>query len=91
MADQKTGVISFGGKPKAQIHLIENSDGKKAQLYAANGVYLCDCPYEGDNEVGYAVGTALYNGYMAGWDNGQYAISKSVNKALYDYDTTFRP
>lgn len=83
--DAKTAVIDMGGQRKAQVQLVETENGgKTAHLYAANGVFLLGCSYEGDDDTGFSVGRALYQGYIAGWDNCQYSLGKAVTKALYE-------
>lgn len=78
------GTVKFAGQPKAQVQIVDGqNDTRRVHVYDNNGVYLCGCDFKGDNDVGFAVGEALFNGYMAGWANCQYEISKSVTKALY--------
>ena len=85
-----TGVISFGGKQVAQIQIVENEeDGKRAQLYGINGIFLCEAPFKGDNDEGYDVGQALYYGYMAGQNNATISISRNITKALYEKTETY--
>lgn len=84
-----TGVISRNGSPVAQIQIVENErDGKRAQLYGANGIFLCEAPFEGENEIGYAIGQALYYGYIAGQGNATISISRNITKALYEKTET---
>lgn len=89
--ENPSGTIEFAGVPKAQVQLITGEDGtRKAQLYSKSGICLCGCEFNGEDDVGFAVGQALFNGYIAGWNNSQYAISRAVTKALYnqqDYTT----
>lgn len=86
----KTGIISFGGQSVGQIQIVENAnEEKRAQLYNMNGVFLCECPFSGENAGGYAIGEALYYGYMAGQNNTAYSISRNVTKALYEKTETY--
>ena len=81
----KTATVNFGGEPKAQVQLIDRENGERlARLYNTNGVLICSTPFQGDDEKGFAIGQALFEGYMAGWNNCQIAIGKGVTKALYD-------
>ena len=81
----KTATINFGGEPKAQVQLIDRENGERAvNLYNKNGIPICSTPFHGDDDKGYAIGQALFEGYIAGWTNCQIAIGKGVTKALYD-------
>ena len=79
-----TGVISSGGKTMGQLNIIKNDkEEKRVQLYTPDGVFLCDCAFDGDDDIGFMVGQALFNGYLAGQNNATIAISANVNKAIY--------
>lgn len=80
----ETGVITMAGKPVAQVQIVQDENGKRVQLYNAKGVFLCERAYEGDKDTGLRIGDALFTGYMAGWENSQYSISKAVTKAMYE-------
>ena len=85
MEKSVNGVISVNNEPKAQIQIIEGQDGNRdVRVYSVGGVYLCGMRYEGDDNTGFLLGHALFEGYMAGWDNCQFSISKNVTKALYE-------
>ena len=78
-----TGVITSGDRVVGQIQLITDDKGdRRCQLYNSRGIFLCETPFVGDDSVGYEHGMSLYNGYTAGFDNCEYAISKSINSAL---------
>lgn len=78
-----SGVINIGGKTIGQIQLTTDEKGnRKSQLYNSRGIFLCDTPFTGDDDVGYEHGLSLFNGYVAGWNNAEFTISKSVSKAL---------
>ena len=82
---EKAGTISFNGEAKAQVQIMDSADGKRrVQLYNTDGVFLCECDFEGDDEAGFAIGRGLFTGYMAGWDNCTFSISRAVTKALYE-------
>lgn len=79
----ESGVISDGGKVVGQLQITEDDDGnRKVCLYNHRGVYLCECPFDGDDDKGMEVGMGLYRGYVSGWDNCEFSISKSVSRAL---------
>lgn len=78
-----TGVITEGGKAVGQIQLVTGNNGdRRAQLYNTRGIFLVETPFVGDDDVGYEHGMSLYNGYVAGFNNGEYAISRAVINAL---------
>lgn len=84
-----TGVISLGDQAVAQVQIVENGNKeKRAQLYNATGVFLCEMPFEGGNETGYEIGKAMYVGYMSGQNNTTVSISRRITKALYEKDDT---
>ncbi len=80
--EDNTAVIRHGNEPKAQVQIIDGQNGRRVQLYNLNGVMLCEIPFHGDNDAGFAVGNALFIGYMSGWDNCQFAIEKAVYGAV---------
>ena len=81
----KTATVSFAGEAKAQVQIVDGENGERnVRLYSKSGIFLCGCPFKGDDETGYTIGQALFEGYMAGWNNCQIAIGKGVTKALYD-------
>lgn len=80
----ETGVISIGGKTMGQINIIEKEDEKRVQLYNAEGVYLCDCAFSGDDDIGFMVGQGLFNGYIVGQNNTKVAISANITRAIYE-------
>ena len=80
-----TGTVTAQGRPVGQVQIITNADGeRRVQLYNASGVFLCDCPFTGDDDTGFAIGQALYNGYLAGQLKTTMAISARVNRAIYE-------
>lgn len=79
----ETGAITENGNPAGQLQIVEDADGnKKVQLYNKEGTFLVDCPFDGDGDKGLEIGMGLYRGYARGWDNAEFAISRSVSKAL---------
>lgn len=78
-----TATIQANGEIKAQVQIVDTQKGRKAQLYAANGVFLCESAFTGDNDTGFAIGQALYNGYAAGCANTKFVIGKAVTAATY--------
>ena len=79
-----TGVITIDGKPMGQIQIVKSRDGnKRVQLYNTAGVFLCDCGFDGDDDLGFMVGQGLFNGYMTGQNNTTIAIGAAVNRVLY--------
>ena len=81
--DEKTAVLRVGNEERGQLQIIYGANGsKRVQLYNAGGVRLCEVPFSGDDETGFAMGQALFTGYMAGWDNCQFAFTKSVMNAM---------
>lgn len=79
-----TGTITEAGRTVGQIQLVTDEDGGRiAQLYNAKGIYLCDCPFDGDDDKGYEIGMGIYRGYVAGWMNCEVSIGKAVTQALY--------
>lgn len=82
--EDNAGTISVNGSVKAQVQLTTMENGqKKAQLYSANGVYLCEAEYTGDSKTGFEIGEALCKGYMAGCANTQFSIARRVSSAAY--------
>ena len=80
-----TGTVAANGRPACQVQIITNADGgRRVQLYNASGIFLCDCPFDGDDETGFVIGQALYNGYLAGQLKTTMAISARVNRAIYE-------
>ena len=78
-----TGVISIANQTVGQVQLITNEDGsRRAQLYSKSGIFLADTPFTGNDDVGYEHGLSLFNGYVAGWNNCEFNLSKAVSKAL---------
>ena len=82
--EDKTATISFGGEPKAQVQIINRDRERVVNLYTRSGTLVCSTPFQGDDDKGYAIGQALFEGYIAGWNNCQVAIGRGVTKALYD-------
>lgn len=81
MIDQN-GTVKEGGETKAQVQLITNDEGRRAQLYGTNGIFLCECPFEGDDDKGFEIGMALYYGYKAAWVNADISFTKAINRAI---------
>lgn len=81
MIDQ-TGAITENGVVKGQIQLITNGESRRVQLYSADGFFLCECPFTGDDDRGFEQGQSLYIGYTRGWANASAAYTKSVHQAL---------
>lgn len=80
-----TGAVTAQGRAVGQVQIITNADGeRRVQLYNASGIFLCDCPFTGDDDAGFTVGQALYNGYLAGQLKTTMAISARVNRAIYE-------
>lgn len=80
----ETGTIKEGNATVGQVQIVRNEDGgKRVQLYNSKGIFLCDCPFEGDDDIGFAIGLGMYRAYVAAWMNCEISISKSVNQALY--------
>lgn|GEM_PF-4887492 len=77
-----TGTIEENGKVIGQVQIVESGDVKRVQLYTSNGVYVCDCPYEGDNDTGYLIGMGMYRAYQAAWKNAKTFFQSKVNEAL---------
>ena len=82
--EDNTALIRYGNESRAQLQVIEGANGKRVQLYNLNGVMLCEIPFEGDNDAGFAIGNALYVGYMQGWDNCQFAFEKAVLGSMHN-------
>lgn len=81
----ENGVINVGGKDMGQITIIkDNEGGKRVQLYTPDGIFLCACPFSGEDDIGFHVGQALYNGYLAGQQNTMVAVAARVNRAIYE-------
>lgn len=81
----ENGVINVGGRDVGQITIIKDKDGgKRVQLYTPDGIFLCACPFSGDDDIGFHVGQALYNGYLAGQQNTMVAVASRVNRAIYE-------
>ena len=50
----ETGVISSGGKTMGQLNIIKKDNGeKRVQLYTPDGIYLCDCGFDGNDDLGF--------------------------------------
>ena len=80
-----TGTVTAQGRAVGQVQIITNADGeRRVQLYNASGVFLCDCVFTGDDDTGFVIGQALYNGYLAGQLKTTMAISARVNRAIYE-------
>lgn len=77
-----TAVIKLGNEPKAQMQIIDGQEGRRVQLYNLNGVRLCEIPFEGDNDAGFAAGNALFVGYSKGWENCDYVMYRTVTDAM---------
>lgn len=78
-----TGAITEAGKTVGQIQLVTADNGdRRVQLYNARGIFLVETPFVGDDDVGYEHGLSLYNGYVAGFKNAEYEISRSVIAAV---------
>ena len=83
---EKTAVISLGGEQKAQIQLVDREGRERvANLYSASGTLLCAVPFQGDDDMGFSIGKAAYDGYVAGWENCHLAVSRNVTKALFSF------
>lgn len=79
----ETGAITEGNRTVGQLQIVTNADGdKRVQLYNKNGTFLVDCPFDGDDDKGLEIGMGLYRGYVNGWNNAEFVLSRSVNKAL---------
>lgn len=81
MIDQN-GTISENGVIKAQLQLVTDNDARRVQLYSPAGYFLCECPFDGDDDKGFEMGQALYLGYHAGWVNADVAFSHAVHEAI---------
>lgn len=88
MQNVQSGVIKNGGSPAAQVTLIDSESGVRvSQLYTKDGVFLAQCPFEGEDDQGYAIGLALYQGYCAGQNNRELEIRKAVEAAFRERGT----
>ena len=81
MIDQN-GTISENGVVRAQLQLVTSDTSRRVQLYNTDGVYLCECPFEGDDDKGFELGRALYIAYHAGWVNADLAFSRAIHEAI---------
>ena len=81
MIDQN-GTISESGVVKAQLQLVTANDARRVQLYSPGGYFLCEAPFDGDDDRGFEMGQALYLGYHAGWVNADLEFSKAVHSAI---------
>lgn len=77
------GTIVEANKTVGQVMIVSDDNGKRVQLYNEKGVYLCDCPFDGEDDIGFQIGMGIYRGYMAGWSNCEVSIGKEVTQALY--------
>lgn len=77
------GAIVEAGKQVGQVQIVSDDNGKRVQLYNGKGIWLCDCPFEGEDDIGFQIGMGMYRGYVAAWMNCEIGISKAVNQALY--------
>ena len=78
----ETGAIQENGRNVGQLQIIQGEEGRRVQLYNISGVYLCECPFDGDDDRGLEIGMAMYRGYHAGWVNADYSFSKSIHAAI---------
>lgn len=78
----ETGKIMEGEKTIGQIQVVESDSGKRVQLYNSQGIYLCDCPFEGDNDTGYAIGMGMAKAYQAAWRSAQAFFTYQVQDAM---------
>lgn len=83
---ENTGTITVNGRVMGQVQIVTTGESgeRRVQLYNASGIFLCDCPFTGDDDAGFTVGQALYNGYLAGQLKTTMAISARVNRAIYE-------
>lgn len=80
--EDNAAVIRYADKPRAQIQIIDGKDGRRVQLYSLDGVMLCETPFTGDNDAGFAMGNALFVGYSKGWENCDYVMYRTVLDAM---------
>lgn len=84
MIDQN-GTISESGVIKAQLQLVTANDARRVQLYSPTGYFLCEAPFDGDDDKGFEMGMALYYGYKAGWVNADAEFSRAIHKAINNH------
>lgn len=78
-----TGTIQENGAVMAQLQIVASGDdSRRVQLYSQDGHFLCEAPFTGDDEAGYAHGYAMFLGYRAGWANADLCFSRAVHKAI---------
>lgn len=72
------------GEAVAQIDLIHNELEKheSARLYTPKGFLLAEIDYTGDDELGYKLGMALYQGYVSGREKREYEMRIAVEQAF---------
>ncbi len=78
----ETGTISENGSVTGQVQIMENENGKRVQLYNADGVFLSDCPFEGDNDVGYLIGYGMYRAYQSAWKNAKVHYHNKISESM---------
>lgn len=79
----ETGTITQDGKVIGQLQIIESTDGqKRVQMYNTEGVFLCECGFEGETDYGFAIGLGMQIAYQAAWRNANAFYTETVNEAL---------
>lgn len=87
--EMNSGLIKNGESPVAQVQLVNRMDGMRTvKLYTANGIFLCEQPFEGDDDLGHLLGLALYTGYSSGYLNAEINARSAIEKAFRDYSPT---
>ena len=85
MPDTRSAVLKDAdGIPVAQIDLIHNELSKQdsVRLYTPKGFLLAEIDYTGDDELGYKLGMALYQGYVSGREKREYEMRIAVEQAF---------
>ena len=85
MPDTRSAVLKDAdGIPVAQIDLIHNELSKQdsARLYTPKGFLLAEIDYTGDDELGYKLGMALYQGYVSGREKREYEMRIAFEQAF---------
>lgn len=78
----ETGTITENGVVMGQLQIVDNESAKRVQLYSANGYFLCETPFDGNNDKGLEMGMAMYNGYKKGWENADMSITQAIAKSM---------
>lgn len=73
-----------GDVPLAQIDIIHNElqKNESVRLYTPKGVMLAEMDYQGDDELGYMLGLALYQGYVSGREKHEYEMRVAIEQAF---------